>query len=213
MVLGIVLRQARLLSDKWINTVSRLAFNFGLPIMLFTGAAGVDYSTLSSAGYLLAGVLATFVTLATSWAYSLWRQHPRELRGIFVQAAFRSNLAIVGIALAVAAYGDRGTQLVALPIAIMTTLYNILAVWVLGATLGAGANLKAVLSGVLRNPSIIGISAGAALSLSGLGVPSLVEPLSSGLSRFFLPLMAILKSLLILPSIQLHKQCFRFSIG
>lgn len=190
-VLGLLLRHLKLLSDKWISVFSRMAFNFGLPLMLFAGAVAVDYSALSSAKYVLAGVLATLLIVVAAWSYSLWRGHPRELQGIFVQGAFRSNLAIIGIALAVSAYGDRGAQLVALPIAVMTTLYNVLAVFVLGATLDTASSAKNVLFGILKNPLIIGISAGAALSLSGLPVPPIVEPMGSFLSQFFLPVMLI----------------------
>ena len=190
-LLGLLLSRVGLLSPVLIDRVSRLAFNFGLPLLLFVGAAQVDYSTLDSSSYLLAGVLATLLTLALSWMYSRWRGHPRALQGIFVQAAFRSNLAIVGIALAVAAYGERGLVLAALPVALMTALYNVLAVWVLNTTLGHGASVGAIALGIARNPLIIGIAAGVGLSLSGYGVPDQLIALNTGLSTFFLPLMLL----------------------
>lgn len=188
---GLVLHRLGLLPDKWIDRISRLAFNFGLPVMLFAGAAQVDYSSLAGARYLLAGVLATLVTLALSWFYSVWRSHPLAQRGIFVQAAFRSNLAIVGVALAISAYGDRGPVLAALPVAVMTALYNVLAVWVLNITLGHGTSPGAIVGGIARNPLIIGITAGVLLSVSGAGVPAQIPALSSWLSTLFLPLMLL----------------------
>ena len=159
--------------------------------MLFAGAAQVDYTTLSSARYLLAGIVATLLILALSWYYSNWRGHPRELKGIFVQSAFRSNLAIVGVALTFSAYGERGPILAALPIALMTVLYNILAVWVLNATLGSVTTLRTVLLGIAQNPLIIGITAGVCLSVSPLPAPASLAPVSSGLSAFFLPLVLV----------------------
>lgn len=185
------MRRLGVLTEPVITRVSQLAFRYGLPAMLFAGAAQVDYSTLASARYLLAGVLATLLTLAMAWLYSHWRGHPRALQGIFVQAAFRSNLAIVGLALAVAAYGDRGPVLAALPVAALTTLYNILAVWVLNTTLGAGASISALLGGIVRNPLIIGICLGVLVALSGLPVPEFVATMGVGLSTFFLPLMLL----------------------
>ena len=190
-LLGLVLRRLGLLREAVINRVSRLAFNIGLPAMLFASAAQVDYSSLRSARYLLAGVLATLLTLALAWCYSRWRGHPRARQGIFVQAAFRSNLAIIGIALAVAAYGERGPVLAALPVALLTVLYNVLAVWVLNTTLGAGASVVALVTGVVRNPLIIGITAGLALAISGLPVPAVLAPVGAGLSALFLPLMLL----------------------
>jgi predicted permease len=188
-VLGLLLRRLGLVSAQLIGTVSRLSFNYGLPLMLFTGAAQVDYTALGSARYLLAGMLGTGLTLALAWCYSRWRGHPRAHRGIFVQAAFRSNLAIVGLGLAASAYGERGVLLAALPVALLTALYNVLAVWVLNSTLGSGTSPLALLAGIVRNPLIIGIAAGVLLAVSGLPVPALVTPAKAALSAFFLPLM------------------------
>lgn len=173
------------------DRISRLSFNYGLPLMLFTGAAGVDFASLLGAGFLLAGVLATLVVVLAAWVYSGIRGHPREERGIFVQGAYRSNLAIMGLALCIAAYGERGAQLAALAVAVMTTLYNILAVLVLNTTLGGKASFLGALSGIVRNPLIIGIAAGVLLSLSGLPLPDLVGTASSFLSAFFLPVVLV----------------------
>ncbi len=190
-VLGVLLKWLGVLPQSLTEKLSRFAFMFGLPLMLFAGAAQVDYSGLGSALYLLAGVLATLLTVVLSSYYSRWRGHPRELRGIFVQSAFRSNLAIVGVALTFSAYGERGPVMAALPIALMTVLYNILAVWVLNTTLGANTTMRSVLLGIVRNPLIIGISAGVCLSVSGLPVPAVLRPIGSGLSTFFLPMVLV----------------------
>lgn len=188
-VLGMILSRVGLLPQPLNDRLSRLAFNYGLPVMLFAGAAQVDYTSLSNARYLLAGVLATLLIVMISWLYSRWRAHPRALQGLFVQASFRSNLAIIGMALAVSAYGERGPVLAALPVALLTALYNVLAVWVLNTTLGSNAGWKNIVVGILRNPLIIGIVAGVALSVSGLPQPDFIAPLGSVLSAFFLPLM------------------------
>lgn len=188
---GLLLNRVSLLPASLNERFSRLAFTYGLPVMLFAGAAQVNYRDLGGANYLYAGVIASLFVFFTSWQYSKLRGHARAEQGVFVQAAFRSNLAIVGIALAYSAYGDRGTAIAALPVALLTMLYNVLAVWVLNVTLGAGTTVHAVLLGVLKNPLIIGISAGAAFSLLYYPPPEFLAPLSSGLSAFFLPAMLI----------------------
>jgi predicted permease len=190
-LLGVLLKTIGLLSQALNDKLSRFAFTFGLPLMLFAGAAQVDYSGVGSSLYLLAGVLATLLTLVLSWNYSRWRGHPLEYRGIFVQSAFRSNLAILGVALTYSAYGERGPVLAALPVALMTVLYNILAVWVLNTTLGSSTSARSVVLGVVRNPLIIGISAGVCLSVSGLPLPEGLRTIGSGLSAFFLPMVLV----------------------
>ena len=191
LVAGVLLHRVGLLPPALAEKLSQLAFNVGLPVMLFAGAAQVDYSTLGSARYLLAGVLATLLMLVFSWYYARWRRFPRAVQGIFVQAAFRSNLAIVGVALTFSAYGPRGPLLAALPIALMTVLYNILAVWVLNTTLGANTSVAKLALDIVRNPLIVGITAGVCLSVSALPIPSFIGALSSGLSTFFLPLVLV----------------------
>ncbi|GAB5450141.1 MAG: AEC family transporter [Halioglobus sp.] len=190
-VLGLVLARAGALTPSLNDRISNLSFRFCLPVMLFSGAAQVDYRTMDNAVYLLAGVLTALLVLGLSWVWSRWRGHTLPQQGIFVQAAFRSNLAIIGLALAVAAYGDKAAPLAALPVAVMTVLYNVLAVWVLNVTHGAETGIGRVALGIARNPLVLGISAGMALSLSPLQTPALLEPVGRGLSAFFLPLMLV----------------------
>jgi predicted permease len=59
LVLGVILKRTGVLSQSLNERLSHWSFNFCLPLMLFAGAAQVDYSSLGSATYLLAGVLAT----------------------------------------------------------------------------------------------------------------------------------------------------------
>ena len=141
-VLGLALNRFGLLPESLNNRLSLLCFRFGFPVMLFAGAARVDYTDIARARYLLAGIAGTLITLLLSWLYARWRGFARERQGIFAQTAFRSNLAIMGLALAVSAYGEQATAIAALPVAVLTTLYNVLAVWVLGVTLGAGSGLR-----------------------------------------------------------------------
>lgn len=190
-VLGLLLRRIGLLPQRLTDFISRFAFNVGLPLLLLISAAGVDFSTIGSATYLLAGIMATVITLVLAWGYARWRDFPRPTLGVFVQASFRSNLAIVGISLCHAAYGERGLTLAVLPVAVMTTLYNVLAVWVLQTTQGGSRSVAGLLLAMARNPLLLGIAAGACASLLGWSLPRWTATLASGLSVFFLPLILV----------------------
>jgi predicted permease len=190
-VLGMLLRRVGLLRQRHIDAVSRFAFNAALPLLLFISAAGVDFSALGGATYLLAGVVATLLTLACSWVYGRWRGFPRPTLGIFVQATFRSNLAIVGFALCHAAYGEVGLSLAALPVALLTALYNVLAVWVLQVTHGGSRSVLGLLRGMAVNPLLLGIGAGVLVALAGWPLPTFMPLVGQGLSQFFLPLMLV----------------------
>lgn len=190
-VLGMSLRRVGLLPQAVTEFISRFAFNVGLPLLLCISAAGLDFTTIGSATYLLAGVVATLLTLTLGWIYAHWRGFPGPTLGVFVQATFRSNLAIVGISLSHAAYGERGLALAVLPVAVMTTLYNVLAVWVLQTTHSGSRSLPGLLLAMARNPLLLGIGAGACVSLLGWSLPQWTAKVGTGLSVFFLPLILI----------------------
>ncbi len=187
-LLGVLLRRLGVLRQRHVDTISRLAFNLVLPALLFVSAAAVDYSRLVDARYLLAGVVATLLTVCASGVYCRWRGFARDETGIFMQASYRSNLAIVGVALCHAAYGEAGLALAALPLAVMTALYNVLAVGILNATLGGQRSPGAMLAGMLRNPLLIGIGLGVLVSLAGFPRPPLWEQAGSVISNYFIPL-------------------------
>ena len=190
-MLGVGFRRLGILKPNVINRVSRFSFLIALPFVLFVGAAQVDYAGLGNATYLLAAIASTLLTLVLSWLYGRWRDFPRHHLGIFVQGAFRSNLAVVGVALCISAYGDRGLVLAALPVAVMTVLYNILAVWVLDSTLGNRSSAATIIAGMIRNPLIIGIVAGSLVSIAGIILPSPAMVLSGGISTYFIPVLLV----------------------
>lgn len=190
-VLGMLLRRLGLLQQRHVDAVSRFAFRAALPLLLFISAAGVDFAGLGAATYLLAGVVSTLLTLACGWVYGRWRDFPRPALGIFVQASFRSNLAVVGFALCHTAYGEAGLVLAALPVAVLTALYNVLAVWVLQVTHGGSRSLLGLLRGIATNPLLGGIAGGVLVALAGWPLPSFTPLLSQGLSQFFLPLLLV----------------------
>ncbi len=190
-ILGAIFGRFGWLSPELINRISRISFMLALPVVLFVGAAQVDYAGIGKAAYLFAGIIATALTVCLSWIYGRWRDFPRQHLGLFVQGAFRSNLGIIGVALCISAYGDRGLVLAALPIAVLTILYNILAVLVLDSTLERNSSLVSMLLGILKNPLIIGIAAGGFMSALGVAVPSPIVALGGGISTYFIPLMLL----------------------
>jgi predicted permease len=80
-------------------------------------------------------------------------------------------MGVIGVALCAAAYGQDGLALAALPVAIMTILYNLIAVVLLNNAYGRGLSAVGLLPGVLGNPLILGIAAGVVVSLSDVEVP------------------------------------------
>jgi len=188
---GMLLRRLGWLPDAWIQTLSRLMFQFGLPFVLFLGATRVDYSGVLQARYLMAGALATLLVVLLAEVYGRYRGFAAAERGIFVQAAYRSNLGVIGISLCTSAYGEAGLALAALPVALLTVFYNIIAVLVLSAAFGKSSSPLAVIGGILRNPLIIGISLGVLVAVTRWQLPGFIQEYGGEVSAVILPLSLI----------------------
>ena len=133
---------------------------------------------------------ATLISIALAAAVSfLWRD--RSIQGEFIQAAYRSSAAILGIAFIQNIYGDAGMA----PLMIIGSvpLYNIMAVVVLSFFRPERKKLDkevwaATLKGIVTNPIILGIAAGLLWSALRLPMPSILEKTVSDIGATATPL-------------------------
>lgn len=184
---GVACRRLGFLSDRLIDFGSRVVFNVGMPVVLFYGATQADYGHVLKSGSLFVGLIAITVTTVLAYGYAGLRQIPRRDRGVFVQGAYRSNMGILGVALCISAYGDKGLALAALPLAVWTVYYNIIAVMLLNLTLGADRSPWGMLTAMLKNPLIVGIGLGASLALFKVPMPDPARVAGEWSARFFIP--------------------------
>ena len=95
--LGAALARIRFLGSAFIADLNKLAFWIALPALLFTsagGAAAPESETFRLFAVLVIGTaLITLLAFAASFALRM----PPNTRGTLMQAAFRGNLAYIGI--------------------------------------------------------------------------------------------------------------------
>jgi hypothetical protein len=189
-LLGIWLKRIDMIDDHFINVSSRLAFNVGLPVVLFLSSASSDFSQMADARLLIAGGAMTLMVFFLSNLTAHWHiADPRD-RGVLVQGAFRGNLIIVGLAFCANAYGDQGLALATLPVAMTIVLYNVLSVYILNSSLrpGSSGSLGNIVRGIIRNPLIIGVAAGLVVNIIDLPIPKLARDAGGYLGQMVLPL-------------------------
>ena len=126
--LGYILKRVGMIKTDFVKVANRLVFRVFLPSTLFLNvykigsAADIDIAYVI---YALAVVIAVFLIIAP--LTGLLTKDTRR-RGVILQASFRSNFALVGIALASALFGESGVAAAALLSAIIIPTYNVLAV-------------------------------------------------------------------------------------
>lgn len=199
-VAGAVFKRAEIITDSFARTGSNLVFKVTLPCLLFVKLVQTDFQRELPwllVVYALLATIGVFVVLEREAGRRL--QHPAE-RGVFVQGAFRGNMGIVGLAYCFSAFGDSVVAPASIYLAVMTTLYNILAVLTLtrhqsqtarpdAASLRAG--ILPVLGSISKNPLILAIAAGVLISVSGTHVPQVLLVTGEYFAKMTLPLALV----------------------
>lgn len=188
LLLGYAFFRTGMLSQDFIQSGSRLVFNVTLPCLLFLNVATADVMALIQPKLLGSAIVIILLAVALLWLFS-GSMAPRQ-RGVFVQCAFRSNMGVVGLALAVNAFGNEVLASAGVYLALMTIVYNLLAVMVLSAAQHQHEqNLVLMMSrSMVSNPLIIAIMLGLILSLAQLRLPEWLMTSGRYLADMTLPL-------------------------
>lgn len=205
-LLGYVTRRVGPWSEDFFKTLNGLCFRLFLPIHLFCNIYALqDLSSVNwhVIGYLFGGIL---FSLGVGVVASRLLVHERRQKGVIIQAAFRSNQAILGIPLANALGGEAALSFASLATSVCVPLFNILGVVTLtifSDGSGRKISVRSLVRRVVTNPLIIGCVSGMLLvivrqflpTVDGVPVftlrnqlPSLYQTLNN-LSRVASPVM------------------------
>ena len=183
-LLGYFLKRIKFFSDSFLEQANKLVFKILIPVMLFSNLYMSDLSNInwSFVGFAAIAILCLF---GIGLFISLFVPN-RKQKGVMVQAAFRSNYAIIGIPLATSLGGELAGIEAAVVAAISVPLFNILAVIALSIfdnEEGTKVSIKSVLIKIAKNPLIIGVVSGLLFCLISMGINSLGFDLNSLLTN------------------------------
>ena len=189
--LGYGLRLVGFLPEPTNAALSKLVFYVAAPALLFHSISQTPLDQSVNVTLMLIVAGATLVVAFVVYLASV-RSAP-ERRGVLAQGSHRSNMVFVGLPIIFNAYGDVAVATVAVMIAFMVVFYNLLAVLLLtlphqqasvsDPAVWAGTGLK-----ILKNPLIIGCSAGLLFSAFGIELPTSLDRSLSLVGRTALPL-------------------------
>ena len=188
-LLGLALKRLGFIDDQFVTMSSRLVFSLCLPVLLFTTITGVDLANSPAFALLSFSAVGAGLTFVISWLAAITLVYPKVDRGVFVQASFRSNLGVVGLALCANAYGTQGLVLASLLMAVMTVIYNILSVVVLSYyNVARAISWRGVLMDIATNPLIVAIVLALLVGSLRLPIPVVLERTGAYLGSLALPL-------------------------
>lgn len=192
MALGYLLYSLKILRPATVHIMNRVVFNVFLPLLLFVNIArsdlsmGVDYRLLLFA---LGSILLIFLVLV---AVVPRFEKDNQRKGVLVQGIFRSNFVIFGFPVAVSLCGEDQVHVVAMLVAAVVPLYNILAVLSLEMFRSKQIDWPKIVRGVLKNPLIFGAVSSLLLLLAGIEVPEVMMNPMRDLASIATPLALVL---------------------
>lgn len=194
MLTGYFLKQIGMLNQEFVRVANKLNFNITLPVMLFLDLSTTDLSESFDPKYVGFTAAVTIIMIVGTWIGAKLFLKDKSIIGEFVQAGYRSSVAVLGVAFVSNMYGNAG--LIPMIIIGSVPIYNIMAVVVLtfessGETANSKEHLRKSIINILKNPIIIGIAAGILGAVVKIDFPQIIDKALASVAGLTSPLALI----------------------
>ena len=163
-VFGYFLKKIHFIDIHFINILNKYVFRVGLPVLLFFNVYNIENLQQINFGVVLFSVVAILAMFVISYILVLlFVKNPKQ-KGVIIQAAIRSNFALIGVPLAQYLGGIEALAVVAILSAFTIPLANILTVISLSMfqvdEFGERISYRKLARNIISNPLIIGVMLG-----------------------------------------------------
>ena len=169
---GYVAKRIGLLGREDVVRFNKIAFQIFMPCLIFYSIYISDLSQTVRPGFILYAVGSVFVIYIVSVPFALAVEKDPGKRGVMIQGLYRGNDVVIGLPIASALVGPENLGPMALLIAILIPVFNILAVITLEIFCGGCVNVRKTLLSILKNPLIIGTAVALAFKALEIELPS-----------------------------------------
>ena len=191
--LGFVIKKIGVINENFVAITSKFVFNVSLPAFIFMKISALDLTAALDVGQIIFIYAGTLIVYLVIWIVSsLFIKDGRDL-SVFVQGAYRSNYAIVGLAIIANLFGDEGLGKASLILAFLLPVYNVLAVIILTVPMRKinKLNLGSTVQEIILNPLIVAVIISLPFSYFKLELPSMLLTTGNFLADVALPLALI----------------------
>ncbi|MDT8440300.1 MAG: AEC family transporter [Desulfuromonadales bacterium] len=126
--LGWLLRRIGLIDAPFLQMTNQLVYYVCLPLLLFYKIGTADFGINFNGRLVVASIATVAITFLISYAYTVARGYPAAQRGVFSQGSFRGNIAYIGLAIAMNAYGESGLTRAAILMGFLVPFLNLFAI-------------------------------------------------------------------------------------
>lgn len=192
-ILGLILKRLKIISDNFVKQLSAFVFKVSLPALIFLELATVEINTAFDSKLIVISISLIFLVFGISWITgSLLAKIPED-KGVVIQGSYRSNFAIVGIAMLSEIVDSNHLGKAIMLLAFVMPIFNVLAVIALTAPLHQASSDRIIktLKEIAKNPLIISACIAIPISLFDIKLFSPITITLVYLSKIALPLALI----------------------
>lgn len=193
LVLGKYLKKIKIVDEHSINIMNKITFRVFMGILMFVNIYNIRNSRIDLEGnfkYLFFPAVIVFIVYFLTWLIYLKPIKNKKEFAVMVQGVYRGNFALFGLPVAESIYGQEGASRVAMLLAVVIPIYNILAVLTLEyySDSGKKTEIKKLLKAILKNPLIIGVLSATVVLKLNIVLPKAIYKTLYDLSKIATPL-------------------------
>ena len=192
LVIGYLVRRTGLLKDEEVHRFNHMVFLVFFPPLMFQNLYGNNDGFLPDGKLLLFAVpFILCVILLSIPLVKKIEKNPRS-QGAMIQAVYRSNFILMGLPVAINIFGKGNVSQMALLIAVIVPMYNVVSVIILESFRGSKPDIGQILKKVATNPIILGAVAGILAILLGITLPKPIATTVEWMADVTTPMALIL---------------------
>lgn len=186
-LLGYVARRTRFPGEDFWRQAEKATYFILFPVLLVSRLATTDMSVVNLGSTGLTVLLLVLVGSALAFVVRPFTATDAAGFTSVYQGSVRFNV-YVGLAASATLFGSLGVAVGAVVMALMIPLLNLCCVLVFSCFTHKTGKLSSIFLAIVKNPLIISSLLGLTLNQTGVGFPTVVEPVAELLSRMALPL-------------------------
>ena len=160
MLVGYALRASGVANGTTVSQMNKLLMRSLVPVMMFQNIYGSQRGELASAKLIAFCVLGVLGMYALSFAIGMLTEKEGARRGVVIQALYRGNMMAMAVPLAESLLGEGKQGPLAVCLAIVIPLFNVLAVITLELFHHGKPDIKVIVKDIATNGLILGCVAG-----------------------------------------------------
>jgi malate permease and related proteins len=235
--IGYFIKIGKILNEEATEGLNKLAYNIGIPVIIFTSLIKYKISEIFSFKLILLFYVIFILFIFVVFLAYYFTKLDKKIKGAAIVSSYRCNSAFVGFPVLLSAFGTLAVAKAGIMVAFLAplTIFSTVLIFKFFDLNAAGVSKKKLLIGLMRDPLILAAISGIIISYFGIDLPVIIDSvldmfsgmaiaialISIGASFKFihikenikLILIASLSNLVLLPSLGLILSSFVFKIS